>query len=358
MRRNRKFFLIVSVALIACCLACMLFACNNEEYEDCVFVADFDGLTDKPGEIAAAQATAVDAARLTLSAEKSTDTAVLESAAYLYNLANDNLQNLDFFASAAAGTGGSTVIGIRGEMSVRQRSVVDGDMWFYEGYGMITSTKSVSSGGDSSLVGVVRSALDLCERKYTPDGETFYYQDCGNEALKKDSLVNFLGKDNLTYVKENGKPHGKLYTYDSLYDYCKQNYVLKFHQENDNSDIQAKYLTDASITYDASQGLYTLKMTVDPASDALALGSASLKASANAKTFRYDYQYVTCEIWDCGLMRTYVTDNSWTAKLMGIVEGTSTNLFTRYFSYNRDSVSKLLPTDAELDQLVALCSAK
>ena len=28
-------------------------------------------------------------------------------------------------------------------------------MWFYEGYGMITSTKSVSSGGDSSLVGVV-----------------------------------------------------------------------------------------------------------------------------------------------------------------------------------------------------------
>lgn len=356
--RKRTIWTILLAVVLVCSLTAGLMACgDNKTYSDCVFEPNFDGLTEKPNETATQQATAVDAAQVTLSADKSADEAVRQSAAYLYNLANDNFSNVDFYASAAAGSGGSTVIGIQGNMSVRQRAVKDGETWFYEGYGMITSTKKVSDGGDSNLVGLVRSALDLCERVYTADGQTFYRQDCGNEPLKEDSLVNFLGEGNLTYRNEKGKPYGDFLTADQD-KYYSTYYINNTHLENDNMEIKAEYLKDASIVYDEALGVYKVTMTVDPKSEAVALGSASLKKSSSASWFAYNYQNVTFEIWECGLMRTYNTDNSWSAKMFGFIEGTSENNFSKYFTYNRESVTKLLPTQAEIDDLIAICTKK
>ena len=125
--KKKLLFSIISIVLI---LTTVFFiACDGKaETVDGDHNTNHDDLEIAPGEAAQAGIDKPDASKLTaLSNELSEDAAVKEAATYLFNLANDNLAKVPYYANYAYGSGVASVTTLKmsGSMEVREVRIKD-----------------------------------------------------------------------------------------------------------------------------------------------------------------------------------------------------------------------------------------
>ncbi len=341
----KKIRIIAVCILVALTCIIPLAGCNNDSSSANAINTDYDDIMVAPTATASQGAVAVDSDKVAISADKTTDTAVLESASYLYQLANENVHKVAFSASVSEGRGFADVVyegalDLRGDMEVREYNCNVGATKFYEGYGYVMTGTDKKSGKESSLLGVVRGLLNYADRTYSPDGTVFYKQNKG--GLDNNSVANFTPGEG-GYINWDKAGKGKKYN-DKQWVSSGEGKINKHYQDIDNANILAEYIQEASITHNDQEGYYEVFIKVDPKSDALNLGREGLRKSTGSSDLDYVFHEVTMQIWDCGLMRYYHTYNSWEATIV-LFHGTSKNKYYRYFTYNQDNVSKLSVTD-------------
>lgn len=275
---------------------------------------------------------------LAQSTELVVDTDVKTTAAYLFNLANNNLCKVNWYANVATGNGTATInIGANasGNMEVREVRIKDGAAMYMETMGQVVD------GTTEWIVDACRTLLNYGNRKYTPDGKTFYLQDGGRKALSDNSLANFY-VEGTNYINWDECDDVRSISVDQ---FMKEEYYRSNYAETNSSHIAADTLEKASVYYDEEHGYYEIEMVVDVDSDALELAIASTRNSANSDDIVYAYQTIKCQVWDCGLFRYYSTDDSWEGSLLNILGGSSVNFWEKYFTYNKDNAPGLqIPT--------------
>lgn len=341
----KKIRIIAVCILVALTCIIPLAGCNNDSSSANAINTDYDDIMVVPTAIASQGAVAVDTSKIAISADKTTDTAVLESASYLYQLANENAHKVAFSASVSEGRGFADVVyegvlDLRGDMEVREYNCNVGKTKFYEGYGYVMTGTDLKSGKESNLLGTVRILLNYADRTYSPDGTVFYKQNKG--GLDNDSVANFKPGEG-GYINWDKAGKGTKYN-DKQWVASGEGKINKHYQDIDNANILAEYIQEASITHNDQEGYYEVFIKVDPKSAALNLGREGLRKSTGSSDLDYVFHEVTMQIWDCGLMRYYHTYNSWEATI-ALFHGTSQNKYYRYFTYNQDNVSKLSVTD-------------
>lgn len=346
---KRKLFLTVSIILIAV-LSLSLFACAGKDDIGETVNPFIEGIGEAPK--ADLNSEIIDASKVSLSAEGTTDISVLESAVYLFDIANYNIQNVEYWNSIAYGSGTATIGGgLSGSMEVRDIYVKDGTKSYMKSFGRIVK----ASDNAKTLLGIMQSMLDYGKIRYSEDGETVYYINGGHKSLDKDSVKNFLTDKETINVEKASKDNRIIYPSAAVFE--RENFARGTIFEIDNADIQTKYLEEASITHDDEKGLYTVTMKVDPTSDALTLGRQSLRKSASSKDLDYVYQTIIFEVWDCGVLRSYCTDNSWTATIY-ILNGSSENNYYRYFGYDKSLADKTKIPAVEEMSWMSTCTVK
>lgn len=346
---KRKIMIILSVMLIAV-LSLSLFACGGDKDE----VGEVNPFIESIGEAPTIDlgSRVVDSSQITLSETPSTELSVLESAVYLFDIANYNIKNVEYWNSIAYGSGTASIGGgISGTMEVRDIYVKEGKKSYMETYGRIVETNEQGK----SLLKMMRGILDYGKLRYTEDGKEIYYISGKSETLDANSIANFLSGEKTINVEKTDKK-SKI-KYESAQEYKIEHHVRSSIFEIDNADIKSEYLEEATITRDAEQGLYKVTMIVDPKSEALEMGRQSLRKSASSKDLDYVYQTIIFEVWDCGVLRSYCTENSWQATIV-VLSGASENKYFRYFGYDKTKANLTkMPTADELDWLSS-CNPK
>ena len=353
MTKNRKFHAlaaqIVAVLAILVTLSLCFVGCNGDVDPDAPPV-DFnrDDLGRVPEEASIQGVTAIDGAQVTAtSAELSTDEAVKATAAYLFNLANANLEKVEYYANYAVGGGTANVtnLNMAGDMKVREVRIKDGAAMYMVTLGRVTNgyLTGNSSKPISFIIGICRGILDYGNRKYTPDGKTMYVQEGDSGCLDETSVANFF--TDKPYI--NWDKCGKVES-ESIEDFMKNEYYRNHYFETNSSLINAKNLVSASVVRDDELDCYNIEMTVDVNSDALELATESTRESAGSDDIVFAYQTIKCQVWDCGLFRTYETADSWEGSMGpgGMLKGSTSNEWTKYFTYNKENAPGLqIPTD-------------
>ncbi len=340
---NKK-ILILIVAISVLVMSACLVGCKKEigtgkstEYD-----IDFDDLGKEPKSEVAKTVIAVDASKIKKlnkeSDELSNDKDVLETIDYLYNLANRNLMEMDYYASIAFGK--STVLIGGNEDSYaysREYIVKDKKEWFFQNFTI-----------DPDANALVKNVMESAEERYTNDGgETIYKRHGGSSALEEDCLDRFLtSKSPIIYenMAKSGDKHApKVYTREG---YNKFKHVRVSYDEIDNALITADTLVDGKVTYNEDEGLYTIEFDVNISNDSEALenGRKNLSA-AGGSSVSYEKQHQTITIWKEGLFCYYHTENLWIAKFVGVKYGSANN-YQKWFTYNKENVEKLvIPSD-------------
>lgn len=279
-----------------------------------------------------------------------------KSAAYLYNIANHNRQTTSYWVSYGAGSGYANIeIGgkLRGDMSVRDWQVKDGNEYYFEDFAKVTQAINTETNEDSSLGGPVSSMLEYCHSKYSPDGKTFYVKSGSNKCFTDNMIENYLIEDNVINWAKAGKV-----TTMSYQEYLDSISARRSHVEIDNSLMKWSSISGVKLSHN-KDGYYELYIEVDVTSDCLLLGEENLRQSALSNDLKYVYQKITIQIWDCGLIRNYATLNSWSATIGsaaagGVIKisGESTNTYSKAYSYNKENVKNLVITQEIKDMLM------
>ena len=351
MTKNRKFLAlavqIVAVLAILVTFSLCFVGCNGDVDPDAPPV-DFnhDDLGREPEEASIQGVTAVDSAQVTAtSAELSTDEAVKATASYLFNLANANIEKVDYYANYAVGGGTANVVNLKmaGDMKVREVRIKDGAAMYMVTLGRVTNGYKTGESSESVswIIGICRGILDYGNRRYTPDGKTMYIQEGGTSCLTETSVANFYTDQ--PYI--NWDKCGKVKS-ESIEEFMENEYYRYHYFETNSSLINANNLVNASVVRDDELGCYNIEMTVDVNSNALELATESTRESAGSNDIVFAYQTIKCQVWDCGLFRTYETSDSWEGTMAGLLEGNTSNEWTKYFTYNKANAPGLqIPTD-------------
>lgn len=334
--KKRLLFSIISIVLI---LTTVFFiACDGEtEQFDENINLDHDDLGVAPNEAAQAGIDKPDASKLSASsAELTEDAAVKEAATYLFNIANGNLAKVSYFANYAFGSGVATVTNLKmsGSMQVREVRIKDGAAMYMVTMGRVINGYKTSTPdkNDANILGACRLLLDYGNRKYTPDGQTFYVQTGKSKCLLENSVDNFY--TDTPYIDWDKCDKVRTMT---VSEFMKEDYYNKSYVETTNADITPENIESASIVHNDKEGYYEIEIKVDVTSDALKLATESTRNSANSSDIVFVYQTIKCQIWDCGLFRIYETNDSWEGSLINILKGYSTNEWHKYFTYNKEN---------------------
>lgn len=344
--KKRLLFALVSVVLL--CSMIFFIGCDGEtEIFNEEIDIDHDDLGVAPGEAAQQGIDKPDASRLNVSsAELSENAAIKEAATYLFNIANDNLSKVDYYANFAYGSGVATVtnLNMSGSMQVREVRIKDGAAMYMESLGRVINGYKTSTPdeNDKTILSLCRGLLDYGNRKYTPDGKTFYVQEGKSKCLLENSVDNFY--TDIPYI--NWDKCKKVESMSTAA-FMKKDYYNKSYVETTSANIISENIESASIVHNDKEGYYEIVMVVDITTDALKLSTESTRNSANSSDIVYRYQTISCQIWDCGLFRLYETDDSWAGSLLDMLDGYSTNEWHKYFTYNKENApSYQIPTDA------------
>lgn len=331
--KKKLLFAIISIMLI--CSTLIFIACDGKVDnvdKDQDLTHDDLGVAPKASSIAGIDAP--DTSKLTAtSAELSENADVKAAATYLFNLANDNLSKVSYYADFAYGSGIATVTNLKmsGSMQVREVRIKDGAAMYMVTLGRVingykTETPEVN---DSTILSLCRGLLDYGNRKYTPDGQTFYVQKGGTSCLLEGSVDNFF-TDNAYINWDKCKKVKSM----SVSDFMKEDYYKDSYVETTNGTIIPENIVNASFVHNEA-GYYEIEITVDVTTDALELSTESTRNSANSSDIAYRYQTIKCQIWDCGLFRLYETYDSWSGSLLNLLNGYSENQWHKYFTYNK-----------------------
>lgn len=308
---------------------------------------NYDDLAVKPNLENLSNVTVVDASNLSFSEDMTDSEEVLKSVSYLYNLANQNLIDMNYYACVAYGlsdvTMGDSIIG---NSESREYIVKDEDEWFFQNY-----IKANVSG----MVGnTIKNLVESSEERYTNNhGETIYKRHGGSDSLSSTCIADFLSTEKQPIIySEMAQPGAskhapKIYTSAEYNDFRN---VRISYDEIDNALIYAgekngsfyTTLEQASLTYDSSKDLYTIVFDVNISGDSEALEKGRNNLSkANGSSVWYEKQHQTITIWGSGLFCSYHTENRWATKIYG-----SNNNYQKFFTYNKNNVKKIvIPTD-------------
>lgn len=309
---------------------------------------NYDDLACKPNMTNLTNVTSVNSEGLHFSDKLTKDENVLKSVSYLYNLANENLINMNYYACVAYGlsdvTAGENIIG---QSQSREYIVKDNQEWFFQNY--------IKANVSGALGTTIKNMVESSEERYTNDGgNTIYKRHGGSKSLSSTCIDDFLStqKSPIIYdsmAKPGDSKHSpKIYTTEEYNDFRT---VRISYDEIDNALIFAgekdgKFYTtleQASLTYDSSRDLYTMVFDVNISNDseALANGRRNLSRSNNGSAVWYEKQHQTITIWGDGLFCSYHTENRWATKIYG-----SNNNYQKFFTYNKENVKKIvIPSD-------------
>lgn len=308
----------------------------------------FDGLGTKPNDEIAATVQAVDKSKIKLSSEVTTDKEVIESIRYLLKLSNQNNVEVDFYAAAAYGTGEAFIpsMNIVGSMDTREWRIYDNGEYFFDSYGLVVEGYTKKDDGSkgsvpSGIISALSSVLNYAERVYSPDSKTFYKADNGKGNV--DSFAKYPSLDAISYKRPSVKK-------SSVENYIKDNYYRNSFKEYCSDDLDyEEAITEGKLTYDETAGIYTLECEINCTNEiALALSIASMKESSGTDIFKYAKKSLTIEIWDCGLIKSYINENKWEATLLPTtfkLKGSSDNYYKQVFCYNKENIEKMVVSE-------------
>lgn len=339
---KNKVLVLISVLLISIFLFTAIGCKDAGEGASTDYDISFDDLGVAAVASITSQATAVDESKIIKlnqeSDELSEDRDTLETIAYLYNLANENLMAIDYYASVAYGKA-DVLIGdkIDSYAYSREYIVKDGAKWFFQNYTY-----------DPTATAIIKNVMESSEERYTEDGgETIYKRHGGSESLSESCIEDFLTENSpIIYdnMAKSGKKHApKKYTKDT---YNEFRHVRIRYDEIDNALITADTLVNGKVTHNATTGLYTIEFNVNISNDSEALekGRQNLSAAGGTSVY-YEKQHQVITIWEDGLFQSYHTDNLWRGKFGPVVYG-SANDYQKWFTYNKANVKKLvIPQD-------------
>lgn len=293
--------------------------------------------------------TRIDSSKVTKTSEELTDDSdVIATATYLFNLADSNLESVEFYASLSHGSGVATItnMNMAGSMQVREARVKDGAEMYMVSMGRVVDgyLTGNSSSSVSTIISMCRAVLDYGNRVYTPDGKTFYRQKSGTKALDKNCVDNFYTQN--TYIDWSKADKVTKTDYAT---FMAENFYDSHYAEANGSKINTDTIKQAKVVFNEALGIYEIEMIVDTSTDALELSTASIRDSAGSNDIVYTHQTIKCEIWTSGMFRMYHTADGWSGTLASILKGSSENLWTKYFTYNKDKATQfIMPTSEEL----------
>ena len=331
--------LIITAILVIITITAALFAGCVGKANTAQASLDFDGLASAPPQEAAAKSVPIDKSKIKLSDTLTEDQAVLDSIEYLLRLSNKNMIDSDFFAAAAYGSGVATVSGgIVGSMETREVRVFDNNTYYFDSYGLIVDGYTIKSDGshgsvNQGLLDILAKALNFTKRVYSPNGEDFYFSK--NGETNENSIVNFPDPNAVVY----NKPKSEKLTYDGYMKLTNSRESYKsFTTDNYDND---KPITAGLLRYDETNGIYYLECDINTKNNTLELSVADMLDNGAINAFEYAEKHLTIEIWDCGLIRTYINKNVWNATLILGLKGSSDNYYEQWFTYDKSKLDKM-----------------
>ena len=334
---KRKVLVIISILLVGI-ISVIAIGCKEPLDVATDYDISFDDLGVKASASVAESVTSVDESKIKklneTNDELSEDRDVLETISYLYNLANENLMAIDYYASIAFGKA-QVLIGdnLDSYAYSREYIVKDANVWFFQNYTY-----------DPTATAIVKNIMESSEERYTNNkGATIYKRHGGSDSLKDSCIEDFLTENSpIDYSKmaKSGKKHApKIYTEET---YNEFRHVRIRYDEIDNALINADTLVNGKVTYDSEKELYTLEFNVNVSNDCEALekGRQNLSAAGGTSVY-YEKQHQIIKIWKDGLFCSYHTDNLWRGKFGPFLYG-SANDYQKWFTYNKANVTKLV----------------
>lgn len=302
---------------------------------------NFDGLASAPPSETAEKATPIDKSKITLSSETTTDQAVLDSIEYILRLTNQNHIDCEFFAAAAFGTGEASINGgtIIGAMDTREIKIYDRGEYYFDTYGLIVDAYSMNQKGKKGkvpdiIVNALSKALNYTKRTYSPDDVTFYTAENGSKTKK--TIAAFPDCNAVAYKHPNVKKRNL----EEFMKYLNAKISYKGFT-TDNYDTE-RPITTGLLTYDEENGTYYLECTINCEDETLELSIADMLSNSAIKKFAYAEKILKIEIWECGLIKTYINDNVWNATLILDLKGSSINHYEQRFNYDKSKLDKML----------------
>lgn len=304
---------------------------------------DFDGLGSAPTQEAKDKAVPVDKNKIVLSDTDTTDQAVLDSIKYLLILSNQNLIDCDFFAAAACGSGVAQMVitgdPIVGSMQTRDMRIFDNDTYYFDSYGRVVDGYKLKKNGkrgkdvNGATMEVLTRALNFNKRTYSPNNQDFYFTKDGKGD--KDSLIKF--PDQYAIIYKNPKV-----TKMSFDRYVKENWYRNSYKGFTTDDYTTDNpITSGLLTYDNENGVYYLEAKINCDDDTLLYSNSDMLENGAINEFRYSQKRVKIEIWDCGLIKSYINKNIWEATIIMNIKGSSDNIYEQWFMYDKSKLDKM-----------------
>lgn len=348
-----KKFLILIISILLIFTTVFAIGCKGakDDFNENVDIAH-DDLGVKPDAQATEGITSIDANEIkATSQELSNSTEVKQTAAYLFNLANDNLETVNYYANYASGSGVASITNLKmaGSMQVREVRIKDGKSMYMVTMGRVVEGYKTGSTNENIdwITSACRMLLDYGNRKYTPDGQTFYLQSGKSGALTEKALDNFYTEN--PFIDWSKCDKVKQVTNEQ---FMKEEFYRNHYAETSSALITADTIESAKVIYNEEKGLYELEIKVDVTTNALELATASTRKSASSDDIEFKYQTIKCEIWDCGLFRMYSTADSWEGSIKAAIftlNGYSENTWEKYFTYNKQNAPAYqIPAESEL----------
>ena len=229
------------------------------------------------------------------------------AALHLLDVVNKNLANADYFAfcSTGYGTARSSLMSMSGSLDYGVIYIKDGKSMYYQSAADVVE---FNSSAGSRLSNLTQGLLDRAERKYSPDGKTFYVQKVkGNKAK-----IKVLNKYPFSDADYNVGETQKL----SLNEFKKQEYVAANVNELTNMLFTKDTILDKSVAINYSGGIYRLAFTVDLSNNTLRdkatkYARGMLRDLVESNDLEFNHFRVNLEVWDNGLVRKFTREESW-----------------------------------------------
>lgn len=319
----KKIITAITVLMMVCTIGCIAIACDDGEYN----VNEADGipsvLLDTEVAPDASVASSVNTPILPFINDASLTDA--EKIQKIMNAAEINESYASRFTYFNYTTGTTSIDGKSGTLiyqRLRKQTSNSKDD--------ITLKLPINHNFGSSEVAFVRSAVI----RYNPPGNTYYRMEADGEDIKYDSETGLLSVDNSAWKKKIGSfgTEGTI-TPGDVEDMKKTctNWSCKNIVKADTAKIEKKTTEDGAVYYE-------LTFEIDSAvanSDAATIDR--LQQDNSGKNMSVNYIRMKVQMWECGLLKAYSTEESWNGKIGAVIlwyEGSAESKANVVYSYS------------------------
>ena len=150
-----------------------------------------------------------------------------------------------------------------------------------------------------------------------------------------ETIVKFPDQNAIKYEK----PKATKMSFDQ---YVKENWYRTSYKGFTTDDYDTEQpITSGLLTYNAETGIYYIEAQINCDDDTLLYSNKDMLENGAINEFRYTEKRVKIEIWDCGLIRTYINQNVWHATILKSIKGSSENIYEQWFTYDKSKLDKM-----------------